>query len=181
MEKVTKTLQKDIEGYVGKYKITENGDVLSVRNKLKILTPYITKQGFKQVSLSKNNENVRYLVSHLVGKAFLPDYPKTGKKPKLIHINGIKSDDRKDNLKLKVFRPVHSSKYKGVTWNNASQKWVATMIVNGVKNELGRFEKELEASHCYEKALKKKKLKTEFSQMNKKLKQNEKKQLELEN
>lgn len=173
-------LSKDIDGFEGKYKITEKGDVLSVKNKLKKLTPYITKQGLKQISLSKNNIISRLFVSQLVAKAFLPDYPKDGKNPKLIHINGIKSDDRKENLKIQIKKPIYSSTYRGVIWSNKYQQWVAIMVVSRKMKELGRFEKEIDASVCYEKALEKKKIDTKFRQMNNKLLKKENKQLDLQ-
>lgn len=179
------TRQKDIEGYEGKYKITENGEVLSVKNKLKILTPFVTKQGLNQISLSKVDSTKKrkvthYFVSQLVAKAFLPDYPKDGTTPKLLHINGIKTDDRRENLKIKEKKPIYSSSYKGVIWSNSKQKWVAIMLVKRKKIELGYFNSELEASKCYLKALEKKKRETKFRQMNKKLQNKENKQLELQ-
>ena len=171
---------KHIDGYEGKYMVSKSGTVYSVKNSLKILIQFVTKQGFNQVTLYRQNKVERFSVSQLVAKAFLPDYPTDGTKPKLIYINGIKTDDRAENLKLKIKRPTHSSSYKGVIWSNPYQKWVAIMVIKRKKIELGTFETELEASICYEKALKKKKLQTEFKRMNKKLLENEEAQLELQ-
>ncbi len=177
-----KIISKDIEGFEGKYRISENGEILSVKNKLKFLTPFVTKQGLNIVTLSNGTKNsyTRLFVSQLVAKAFLPDYPKDGKNPKLFHLNGIKSDDRKENLKILIKRPIYCSEYRGVTWSNASQKWVASMIVKKKRIELGKFDLEIEASECYEKELKNKKLQTELRQMNEKLLKKEEKKLELQ-
>lgn len=39
----------------------------------------------------------------------------------------------------------HTSKYHGVSWQSARNKWVAQLMVNGKQNNLGRFDTEEEA------------------------------------
>lgn len=63
-------LWKDIEGYEGKYQVSNLGRIKSLNynntNKEKILIPKINKQGHLEVTLSKNNKRCYRLVSRLV-------------------------------------------------------------------------------------------------------------------
>lgn len=58
-----------------------------------------------------------------------------------------------NNTEIKVKEVVFSSKYKGVTWDKASNKWKSQIIINGKKKHLGRFDSEIEAHHAYQKKL----------------------------
>lgn len=66
------------------------------------------------------------------------------------HINGIKTDNRKENLRIvtmaqnemnKGTRKDSSSGCKGVTWNKKSKKWLARISVDKVRYCLGYFDK----------------------------------------
>lgn len=45
-------------------------------------------------------------------------------------------------------KPTHS-KFKGVTWHKTKKKWIAQIIFNKKKTELGAFASELEAAKAY--------------------------------
>jgi hypothetical protein len=49
----------------------------------------------------------------------------------------------------------HSSIFKGVSWDTRRKKWVAQIMVNYRRINLGGFDSELEASFAYQKAAKK--------------------------
>jgi len=88
---------KDIPGYEGLYKISDLGRIYHVK-KERLLTLSTTKKKYVQVRLSKNGEDVRYLVGRLVGTCF--------HRPPLFHEeinhkNGIKWDNRKVNVEWK--------------------------------------------------------------------------------
>jgi len=77
------------------------------------------------------------------------------------HINGIRSDNRLENLQLitnlensSKDRKNGSSKYTGVTWSKDNSKWKSTINVNNKNISLGYFTSEEEASEYYQNALK---------------------------
>ena len=63
---------KDVVGFVGQYKVSNKGKVLSLKSNL-ILKPRKTKNGYLQVRLrDKETSQMRY-VHRLVGSAFCPN------------------------------------------------------------------------------------------------------------
>lgn len=84
---------KDIIGYEGLYQISNQGNVKSSHSGA------IVKQqvmgGYKYVSLHKEKKLRTHRVHRLVAQAFIPN-PES--KPQINHINGIKTDNRADNL-----------------------------------------------------------------------------------
>lgn len=75
------------------------------------------------------------------------------------HINGIRSDNRKSNLRLvtnkqnnenKGRRVDNTSGFVGVSFHKASSKWIANIRHNGQTTYLGLFKTPKEASFAYE-------------------------------
>lgn len=85
---------KDIVGYEGAYKISNSGEVLSVK-KNKILKPFKTKSGYLIIGLIKQQKRKNYKAHRLVAMHFLLN-PEN--KPQVNHINGNKVDNRSENL-----------------------------------------------------------------------------------
>lgn len=86
---------KDIEGYEGLYRVSNVGQVKSLKSN-KILKPNSNNTGgYLQVVLSKNGEAKRFYIHRLVAEAFLPNEDEL---PEVDHINSDKTDNRVANL-----------------------------------------------------------------------------------
>lgn len=88
-------LMKDIEGYEGRYAITDEGDVYSYLSN-KILKTRFDKDGYKRVTLYGADKSLKTIFIHqLVANAFIPNPENL---PTVNHKNEIKTDNRKENL-----------------------------------------------------------------------------------
>ena len=94
---------KDIQGYEGRYQISNLGRIKSLNRKDrlgrnvdgKILKQHTDTNGYKSVMLSKNNDKKRHRIHRLVAKMFI-DNPLNLEE--VNHIDGDKSNNSKDNL-----------------------------------------------------------------------------------
>ena len=105
-----KEIWKDVVGYEGLYKVSNKGNIKSVGRfveynkhhkhtkqfrKSKKLTQVIMKNNYLRVEMSKNNVHKLILVHRIVEQAFIPNQLN---KKQVNHINGIKTDNRVENL-----------------------------------------------------------------------------------
>ena len=142
----------DLVGYEGRYKINKNGDILSVlNNKQKILKPTIDSNGYMYLNLRNNGKTKLWRVHRLLAIMFIE---KKENHEIVNHINGIKSDNRLENLEWVSLREniTHgfkltekTSKYSGVSFCKQTQKWKSCCCINGINKTLGRFKTEKEA------------------------------------
>jgi hypothetical protein len=89
-----KELWLDVNGYEGIYEVSNQGTVRRVDNK-KILSQRKGTKGYLRVALSKGGVRKELRTSRVVAKAFI-DNPL--KKEQVNHKNGIKNDNRVENL-----------------------------------------------------------------------------------
>ena len=157
---------KDIKGYEGSYKVSSLGNVKSLARKgcLKdrILKTVKNSDGYYIVVLSDSGKFLNKKIHQLVSIAFLNHNP-CGMSIQVDHINGIKTDNRVENLQLLNSREHNaktakqtrnkSSKYTGVNWYERDNKWQSNITIKNKLIYLGIFTNELEASKMYKLAL----------------------------
>ena len=87
---------KDVVGYEGLYRISNKGTVCRIykNGKVNFMTPRILN-GYWRVKLCNGNTQKEYFLHRLIAQAFIPN-PEN--KPEINHINGIKTDNRIENL-----------------------------------------------------------------------------------
>jgi hypothetical protein len=90
---------KDVIGYEGLYQVSNFGNVKSLGNefsrKERLLKLSFQSKGYLTVVLQKDTKRKMVLVHRLVAEHFIPNI---NNKPQVNHINGIKTDNRLENI-----------------------------------------------------------------------------------
>ena len=159
---------RSINCYIN-YQVSNVGRVRNSKTG-RILKPNLGSNGYFMVGLSKNGGVKTHMIHQLVAREFLRN---PNDKPCIDHIDGNKTNNSLDNLRLCSYsqnnrnsskRENTSSIYKGVCWDKSLDKWKAQIQINGGQNHLGLFTNEKEAAQAYnEKA---KELFKEFAKLN---------------
>ena len=116
---------KDIEGYEGRYQVSNLGRVRSldrtetskrhgepcdIRYQGKILSPTLGKNGYKRVNFKKNGYQKAYYVHRLVATAFIPNPENL---PAVNHKDECRTNNQADNLEWCTFE--YNNNYGGHT------------------------------------------------------------------
>lgn len=151
-----KEIWKEIPSFEGYYMVSNFGNVKSMERKVamnkkgdlalkkeKILSQAVcNKRGYCRVQLHKMNKSKMRLVHRLVAITFIPN---PHKKSEVNHINGIKNDNRVENLewctpKENMFHAQKMNLIKNIlkgekTASNKLKEYQVLEIRNRVKNE----------------------------------------------
>jgi hypothetical protein len=104
-EKSTNEIWKDVIGYEGLYQVSNFGNVKSLGNefsrKERLLKLSTQSKGYLTVVLQKDAKRKMTLVHRLVAEYFIPNIDN---KPQINHINGIKTDNKVENLEWVLHR-----------------------------------------------------------------------------
>jgi len=79
----------------GRVKVISFTDSIGRNKKERILKPFTTNKGYKSIGLFTTNGRKHLSVHRMVAEAFIPNVEN---KPQVNHKNGIKDDNRVDNL-----------------------------------------------------------------------------------
>lgn len=167
---------KAVVGYEGSYEVSNLGRVKSLSRMVynghvnrtteeRVLKSTLDGNGYPHVSICNDGIKKTAMVHQLMAIAFL-GHTRSGLALVVDHINGVKTDNRVENIRIVTnrfnsslgFRKNQdrlSSKYTGVYWNRSTKKWKAQIGIDGKRKYLGVYKNELDALNAYQVALSK--------------------------
>jgi hypothetical protein len=98
---------KEIKDYE-KYIISNKGDIY-IKETMQKMGTYLSNNGYLRIGLTKDNKKTNFLVHRLVAISYLENIDN---KIQVNHINGIKTDNRLDNLEWATMEENMQHAYK---------------------------------------------------------------------
>ena len=141
-----------IPGYEGLYEASDIGRVRSLKyGKIRYVVISYDHNGYKRCTLIKQDGSVKmFKINRLVYMTFKGNIEDG---MQIDHINSIRDDNRISNLRPFSARDntiasydrrrnegTISSKYRGVTYDRRSKKWMVQLLVDGINRHIGSFE-----------------------------------------
>lgn len=135
---------KDAKGYEGLYQISNLGKVkrlVSVKCKKERFLSITKdrKSGYCRVMLCKNNKTKRFLIHRLIAEHFIPN-PEN--KPCIDHINGVKDDNRIENLRWCTYK--ENNNYQIAKRNNSESQKKLRLNTDWVKRNKEAIKKAMQ-------------------------------------
>lgn len=166
---------RDVVGYEGFYKVSSNGEILNLKLN-HLVSVKEANNGYVSITLNKNGVYQRIMAHRVVAMAFVPN---PDNKPKVNHLNGVRNDNRAENLDWKTHQETiqHSfkylgrksnligrmpgtknrqdsySKYVGVQWRRKNKTWHSMIGWKYKQYYLGCYATEFKAHKAYKEAL----------------------------
>lgn len=161
---------KDIPNFEGYYQVSNLGNVKSLSRQVwggrayytindRMLKKTKDSHNYRVVKISAKEIKKSFRVHQLVAIAFLNHTPNGTKGLIVDHIDNNRNNNNLSNLQLVTYREnnskdrVGTSKYTGVCWNKAANKYRCTININGKSKHLGYFTDEYEAHLVYQNEL----------------------------
>ena len=146
---------KDVPNYEGIYKVSNLGNVKSLKWKKEIIMKQGISSRYLVVNLRKENISKTYRIHVLVAMAFL-DFKPNKQVLTIDHKNGVRTDNRLENLQIVTQRENIQNYHKsrkgqiGADWHEQTKKWRSRIYINKSIVHLGLFEEEKDALKAYE-------------------------------
>lgn len=148
---------KDIEGYGGRYKISDRGRIKSYAQDTKsgkIHDGFETKKGYKSVCLYKDKTAKRIPVHRLVAQAFIPN---PNNLPQVNHIDEDKHNNSVENLEWcdNDYNAHYGNHFKNIAMANRCCETTSVKVYSVSKDgsvehfdSIGEAERQTGLSHC---------------------------------
>lgn len=168
----------DIIGFEGLYQVSSIGNVKRLTRTIKNgsgvqlleerpLKTYLSKRGYPFLILRKDNRSINKYIHRLVAESFI------GKSDLQVnHINGIKTDNRVENLEFVTNRENNTHRFNkeghltGAHFSKKANKWQSAIKVNKQNINLGYFDNQLDAHLAYIQACEKYSINNKYSSIN---------------